>query len=88
VKVIWTYEMELKAGRQVLEIARDATIVSLEYHADKIRMHALVPEDMVGGVRHRTFIVVGTGHEIEADRVNHIGTFRTGAYVFHVLEVL
>lgn len=81
-KSIWKF----KITQPEVEMPMGAKILTVQSQHNVPTIWAIVntEEDM----KKRTFIVVGTGHEIPKGKLNYIGTIQqmTGMLVWHVFE--
>ena len=84
-KVIYKYELKSKCQ---FEMPKTAEIIYVNYQKGGIFMWAMV--DTEKETQTRSFIIVGTGHQIKEDCISSIGSVMSpaGDFVFHVFEVI
>lgn len=85
-KTIWKFEFDIKDDVQ-LQMPIGAKILSVQSQGSKSCLWALVDPDE--STERRWFRIFGTGHDIDLDDYNHVGTFLTseGLFVWHMFEV-
>lgn len=82
---IFKYDLEI-TDMQTLGLPKKAQILTVQFQGDKLCLWALVnPEN---SIEQRIFILVGTGHIINAKDLSYIGTVQhhVGKLVWHVFE--
>lgn len=91
-KVIWKFDLKPNEGDEMVVVVNmpvGAQVLTVQMQHDKPRLWALV--DPEAPRADRRFQVVGTGHKFNPKPSAHyLGTFQmqSGAFVFHVFEVL
>lgn len=79
------YKYSLKGASTSILIHKDAEIIHCGNHNGEFCIWAKVDADLP--LEERTFVIVGTGWEID-DNMVYVGTFFEGSYVWHVMEVV
>lgn len=85
-KTVWKFEV-FGPVRFTTVMPKGAEILSVQRQGEGVQMWALV--DPSQPAEERTFQSFGTGHDIDAEIIAHLGTvqFEGGALIFHVFEV-
>jgi len=90
-KMIWKYELEMKAAIQEAMMPKGAKILHFDNQRGEPCVWAEVDEESVKTKEVREFTIAGTGHPIPIPdyRLIYIGTalFDRGDYVYHLYEV-
>lgn len=85
-KEIWKYE--ISADQTIIEMPKDAEILSVQVQHEVPRIWALV--DPENPIEERVIEIFGTGHKIPCEGISRkfIGTFQLygGSLVFHLFE--
>lgn len=86
-RTVWKYELSVKDGKQVHEIPRMASLMSIQRQGETIAMWFFV--DTEQSKVSRAFCVYGTGHEIDHGYTVPLATvqFLESGLVWHVFEV-
>jgi hypothetical protein len=86
-KTIWKFPL-LVSDVNVLEMPKDATILSVQAQDDEPMLWALIEPE--GPKTSRVVLTFGTGHRVDDSPLRFIGTYqlRGGAFVGHVFEPL
>lgn len=84
-ETIWKFELET-TDNQFIEIPKGAQLLAVQTQSDKPCLWALV--DPNAEKEKRCFEVFGTGHVINSNNREYIGTYQLngGNLVFHVFE--
>ncbi len=82
---IWKFDLET-TDVQTVAMPRGAEILAVQTQRDKPKVWAIVDPGQQN--EHRSFRIVGTGHEFIRDDLRYIGTYQLmeGSLVFHVFE--
>lgn len=85
-KTIWKFEVD--SPNVHLEMPVGAEILCVQMQRDKPCLWAEV--EPFNPIEKRSFMIVGTGHEIEFTNGKYIGTFQMhgGGLVFHLYELV
>lgn len=82
-KTIWKFPINITDGQE-LSIPEGGKILCVQTQAEIPCIWVLV--DPKNKKIKRKIFVYGTGHPVDNDNINYIGTFQTGPLVFHVFE--
>jgi hypothetical protein len=66
---------------------RGAVVLDVQNRGEFGVAHMWAAVDDTAPMRHRQFIIVGTGHELPEDVAEHIATWQDGPLVWHMFEV-
>jgi hypothetical protein len=80
---IWKFPVSL-GGVSVVEMPKDAKILSFQAQGPELCLWALVSPDSV--MEQRAFKIYGTGHSITGNPGTFIGTTQQGPFVWHLFE--
>lgn len=85
-KVIWKFKISV--GLNNIEMPKGAEPLSVQNQHEQSVMWALC--DPKETAEMRRFLVVGTGHSFNTEKVKYIGTFQSddGNYVWHLFELV
>lgn len=80
------YKYQLRADRYTrLELPVGAKVLSCGFQGQNLMLWALIDKSQTQMER-RTFVNLGTGHEIESDKLTFIQTVFIDQFVFHIFE--
>ena len=82
---IWKFEIQV-TDRQTVSMPAGSRVLCVQTQNGLPHVWALADRDRP--YEERAFLLVGTGHPIDADPGRYVGTFqmRNGALVFHLFE--
>jgi hypothetical protein len=83
-RTIFKYPLEV-TDTPVVRMPAGAEILTVQMQRGEACIWAIV-DDAVPNVSRR-LLVVGTGHGMPLDSGQYVGTFQTGALVFHVFDL-
>ena len=81
--VIWKYDLENPT--QEILMPEDARILTVQMQNESLCLWALVDTDKPRICRE--FQVYGTGHTIQSNVKDYLGTVQMGSLVWHVVEI-
>ena len=85
--ITYKYILDAEETVTVLELPYDSKILSVQDQNGVLCLWANVRTEP-SIIEKRTFIIVGTGHEIEYSSTwNFIATVQQGMYVWHIFEI-
>lgn len=74
-----------KAEDQFIEMTKGAKILYVDIQNNKLALWAVVdPDKPIESIHIQ---LIGTGHSIEMENKNYIGTIIDGSFVWHIFEV-
>ena len=86
-KTIFKYPLEI-TDRQILSIPEGAEILCVQNQNNKVYLWAMIEMSNPNNIR--KLRIIGTGHDIENEKLNYIGTIQQmeGQLVWHIFEAL
>lgn len=85
-KTIWKFVLSID-DEFTIDLPIGSKSLTVQMQNNRPCLWVLVPDTNVDKIP-RKFVVLGTGNPIEHDlkRLNYIGTFQSGEYVWHLFE--
>lgn len=83
---IWKYPLEIKPGRQHVDMPANAEILTAQMQGGAFCLWALV--DPSAPSQRRMIAIFGAGHPVPDARRRYIGTTQQSGLAWHVFELL
>lgn len=82
-RTIWKFPLSV-SDKQVIAMPKGANILTVQSQNGVGCIWAEVSPR--ADIKRRTFLTVGTGHDVPRDARKYVGTYQSGPFVWHVYE--
>jgi hypothetical protein len=82
---VWKFALELVRPPWILEMPRGARLLDVQLQDGAPKLWAVV--DVGAPLVGRRLRIVGTGHDLDGEVGEHVGTFLTGPLAIHVFDL-